>query len=149
MDRVPYRRVTAPRNASSHTNRHNHKPEKEQTNITIGETLIVQSIVSGLLLAIVLVICLIDIGPLVSAREGLHRVLDGATTVEEFTEDLRQFSQNWLNVEIQEETQMPEILDTQAIDIPEVLEDNIPLTADETPLNPHTPGPLVSPGLWD
>jgi len=121
----------------------------------MGETIIVQGIVSGLLLAIVLVICLIDIGPLVSIKGGLYRALEGATTVEEFSATMQRFGQNWLNTEpgtiIQEEIpQVPQLetppLDTQAITQDE---QNIPLTAYESLPNPHIPGPLVSPGLWD
>jgi len=93
----------------------------------------------------VLVICLVDIAPLVSLRDRLGHVLNGATTIEEFAADLRQFSEDWLGFEAE-----PPEAPLAEPDFPSIQEPlHIPLTAYEEPINPHVPGPSMSPGLWD
>ena len=140
MDRVPYRRVSPPRSGPARTDRH------RETKTTFGETVIVQAIISGLLLAVVLVICLVDIGPLVTLRGRLGQVLDGATTVEEFNADIRRMRENWLDT--------PQPAPPAQIELPEIVPPfsyipYIPLTANEEPINPQIPGPSMGPGLWD
>jgi len=105
-------------------------------------------------MAVVLVICLVDIAPLVSLRGRLGQVLDGATTVEEFAADIRQFRDNWLDT-----PQVEQIEPTEQIEQPEPEEPpapppmlyspTIPLTVQEEPINPQIPGPSMGPGLWD
>jgi len=113
--------------------------------------------ISGLLLAVVLVICLVDIAPLVSLRGRLGQVLDGATTAEEFAADMRRFRQVWLetpqdvyipHVE-QFEPPTPPAPPEQEESPPFIYIPNIPLTAQEEPINPQNPGPSMGPGLWD
>lgn len=139
MNRVPYRRVTPPR--SGGTSRIDFdKPQEHKT--SIYETVIVQAIISGLLLAVVLVICLVDIGPLVSLRGRLGQALDGATTVEEFAADIRQLRETWLYTT---QPQTPE----EPPPPPMLYSPTIPLTVYDEPINPQIPGPSMGPGLWD
>jgi len=123
--------------------------------------MLVQFIISGILMAAVLLICFADIGRLVSLQGGLRQALAGATTVEELTEEVRHFGREWLNIEPEPAT---ELLDLPMFDFPEftfepqgdpsaVYEEYFnpqpqPM-AYEQYLNPQIPGPLVSPGLWD
>ena len=166
MDRVPYRRVTPPRNgaASQHFGkpRLEHKPDHDDEKISFGENMIVQFIISGILMAAVLLICLVDIGPMMSLRSGLRQVFAGATTVEAFSAEVRHFGREWLNLEPEPAT---ELLDLPIFSIPEFSpidsQDNPPAvyeeffnpqpapTAYEQYPNPQIPGLLVSPGLWD
>ena len=156
MNRVPYRRVTPPRGGVSSQIEFTRSPEKK----TIGETIIVQAIISGMLLAVVLVVCLVDIGPLVSLRGRLGQVLDGANTVEEFAADINRLRENWSEtpqVPPTPQIEQPERYErTEQIEQPEPEEippflyiPSIPLTAQEEPINPQIPGPSMGPGLWD
>lgn len=100
MDRAPYRRVTPPRRNretySHRTSRYTpHSPPDDRA-VTRGETLLAQTIISGILMLVVLMICVVDIAPLVSMRAGLRQVLAGATNVEEVVADVRRFNQDWL-----------------------------------------------------
>ena len=163
MDRVPYRRITPPRDSKISSNEGTYRqgldvnklvsnPDNEK--ITPGETLLVQLIISGVLMLAVLLVCLINIGPLVSLRSGLRQVLTGATTIEEFATEVRHFSQEWLNVEPTPITEEPETPIFYFPELPLVNPQGIspvqnPPTAYEETLNPQLPGPLVSPGLWD
>jgi len=137
---VPYRRRTPPRgNSGGYEGRRYRQNERSET-ISTSETILVQSMICGLLLAIVLVICLVDIAPMVSLRGGLNQVLAGATTMEEFTSEVRQFSQNWFNWPEQvEEVTAP----TDLSNPPQ------PLSVGEEPYNTRPIGSLVAPGLWD
>jgi len=115
---------------------------------------------------VVLMICVVDIAPLVSMRDGLRQVLSGATNVEEFVEDVRRFNQDWLtgNTPAAEEYHPalsipanPPILDPapegslhiqpEPIFIPHIHQNS--LTAEDAPSNPQIPGPSTVPGLWD
>ena len=151
MNRVPYRRVTPPRDGNAiEFNKRQDRPAKA----SFGETIIVQAIISGLLLAVVLVICLVDIAPLVSLRGRFGQVLDGATTIEEFSADIRQFRDNWLGApEIEQIEQTEQIEQPQPEEPPApppmLYSPTIPLTVQEEPINPQIPGPSMGPGLWD
>jgi len=160
MNRVPYRRVTPPRNTGSiRANKPQNQPENEPSGKT--ETLVMQFMVSGLLAAVVLLICLVNIAPLNAARDGLRQVLQGATTVEEFTAEVRHLHQTWI-VRDGAPTE-PETLPTYQptarpqdpqLELPD-FSDIIPLTINETttaeeqPLKPQIPVPPIIPGLWD
>ena len=160
MDRAPYRRVTPPRSGGA--SQHFVKPQFGNEKISFRETMIVQLIISGVLMAAVLLICLVDIGPLASLRGGLRQVLAGAITVEAFTTEVRHFGREWLNLEPEPAA---ELLDLPIFSIPEfspidsqdsspaVYEEFFDLqpapTAYEQYPNPQIPGPLVIPGLWD
>ena len=163
MNRVPYRRVTPPRDGVSTQIEFKHRQENKTT---IGETIIVQAIISGLLLAVVLVICLVDIAPLVSLRGRLGQALNGATTVEEFAADINHFRENWLGAAQTPQYEQPEHIPQfeytpQPEQMPQLEhpqfepyvqpepEEPIPLTAQEEPINPQIPGPSMGPGLWD
>jgi len=163
MDRVPYRRVTPPRNNDAKTNdsiyvsRRQTQPHCENDQISRVENMTIQLIISGVLMLVVLVISLVDIGPLASLRTGLRQVLSGATTFNEFTTEVRHFGQERLNFGGGTITQTPEHVPTiPAFYFPQhppTLQEetiNIDLlpTAYDLP-NPQIPGPLVVPGLWD
>ena len=153
MNRVPYRRVTPPRDRDGSASQIEFNRRQDRPT-SIGETIIVQAIISGLLMAVVLVICLVDIAPLVSLRGRLGQVLDGATTVEEFAADIRQFRDNWLDtpqaeqIEQTEQIEQPEPEEPPAPP-PMLYSPTIPLTVQEEPINPQIPGPSMGPGLWD
>ena len=139
MNRVPYRRVTPPRDGSSrqeaHRNSTRYRPAPGTAAITRTETFVVQTVLSVLILAIVLIICLVDISPMIVARDGLRHVLAGAETVEEFTTSMRQFGENWLNI-------TPSHVENEPYTLPLVYP-AYPLTIIEEP--PTQP----LPGLWD
>ena len=155
MDRVPYRRITPPRDGVPHK----HSRRQSET-ITVGETILGQSIISGLLLVVVLLICLIDIAPMVSLRQGLRQVLAGATTLEELTAEAQQFRLDWQNRNYAHPAEeLPEVPfpalplgiqnpPVEAAENPSPPLYTLPLTAEE-PLNPQIPGPSAVPGLWD
>jgi len=149
MDRVPYRRVTPPRNgavANVRTIAHGSNRETSDV-ITTGETIVVQFIISGVLMLAVLLICLVDVAPMVTLRGGLRQVLAGATTVDEIITDMRQ-----LGLFLQEppaEEQQP--LPLQHIYTPQLQPPpTTPLTAyEEEASNPQSPGSSATPGLWE
>jgi len=150
--------VTPPRNAGLN------RPKKQNENepSKMSETLIMQFMVSGLLAAVVLLICLINIAPLNAARDGLRQVLQGAATVEEFTAELRHLHQTWIvrdnapPVEIETLPTYQPVIRPQdpQLELPD-FSDTIPLTINETttaedqPLKPQIPVPTMTPGLWD
>jgi len=147
LNRVPYRRVTPPRNGTASQIEFNRRKDRPAS---IGETIIVQAIISGLLMAVVLIICIVNIAPLVSLRGRLGQALDGATTVDEFANDIRQFRDNWLvtpHIEPTDQIEPPEPEEPPAP--PLIYSPTIPLTVQEESINPQIPGPSMGPGLWD
>jgi len=140
---------------------HYAKPKLGSEKITLGETMVVQLVLSGILIMAVFLICLVDIGPLTSLRGGLRQVLAGATTVEAFTAEVRHFSQEWRSPE----TEPINTLDLPVFFIPELsliypydnpfaeyeefFDLQLPSSAYNEHSNPQIPGPLMSPGLWD
>jgi len=96
LDRVPYRRVTPPRNDRQGNMQYGYGRE-EQGEITPGETVIMQCIISGILMVVVLIICLVEIAPAITMREGLSEALSGSTTVNELMTDIRAFGEEWLD----------------------------------------------------
>ena len=148
MDRVPYRRVTPPRDRgidsgrSTYIHRAASKPESEP--ITGADNFKMQLTICALLMLAVFAICLVDIGPFVTLRTGLRQVMAGATTFGELAADVRGFGQ-------QQNAYYPPIYELPVPMLPFppiVYEEILPPTAYEM-LNPQTPGPLVVPGLWD
>lgn len=150
MNRVPYRRHTPPRSRLQRKNfeKKNAEPKK-------SETLVTQFAVSGILVTVVMLICLVNIAPFNTAREGLRQVLQGPVTISELTDEISIIRQTWFAP--QEEEPVPVYIiptpnfDTQT-QIP--IFDTIPLsieetTAEEDPLKPQAPAPLIIPGLWD
>jgi len=166
MDRVPYRRITPPRNNDFNTfntnenmyvRRHQTQPHRESEPISRMESITIQLIISGVLMLVVLVISLADIGPFASLRNGLRQALSGATTFNEFTTEVRHFSQEWLNFGGGTTTEIPEHAPTTPVfyfpeHTPAMQEETINIDLPPTAydfLNPQIPGPLVVPGLWD
>ena len=145
LDRVPYRRVTPPRGSA--IPRDIPVKPQEKTTSTI-ETVIIQFMISGALMVLVLLISLLNISPFAPLRDGLRQILAGAATVEEFTQEMRHFGYEWLNIG----AELPaETLDLPVFESPQTFETyEIPKpTAYDEHLNPQIPGPLRSPGLWD
>ena len=102
MNRVPYRRVTPPRNQAgraaiekstsyeSHT-RYSQSNSNEQTEIPSQFPKIV---ISGLLLLAVVVVCTADF--LIPLRSGLQDILSGASTIQELLEVVQNFGRSQL-----------------------------------------------------
>jgi hypothetical protein len=83
MNRVPYRRFR--QSGQSY-----HEQHDEETGV-IGETLILQGIISGILLVAVMLINIITFAPVVPVQNALHQALSGPATVRELATDARQF----------------------------------------------------------
>ena len=152
MDRVPYRRIMPSRRDGTRNNYAQH----DQNEITPGETVIMQCIISGILMVAVLIICLVEIAPATSLREGLRQALSGANTVEELLADVRNFGEEWLDWTAQPAPVLTEFPTSYYYENPPVLlppatspEYYYPLTAAPESSNPQSPGPSVVPGLWD
>jgi len=141
MDRVPYRRVTPPRGTA--------KTRSNKEVITRGETLIMQFVVGGILFLTVLMICLIDIAPMVTLRSGIDRILSGATTIEEFASNIRSLEE-WISpIQPSSIIEQPGSTIEQLPVISPPIQPTNPPTVYEELSNPQNPGPLVVPGLWD
>jgi murein DD-endopeptidase MepM/ murein hydrolase activator NlpD len=97
VNRVPYRRVIS---------------RGESTDVTLGEGAIVQCLISAVVLVVVLVVSLADLGFL---RERFQSALDGAVTVGELIESVR-------DVPVEEVFQTPEEeapeMEAPAVEIP-------------------------------
>jgi len=71
-------------------------PGNQEESITLGETLILQCIICGIVLVVVLVASMTDIAPAVALRGGISQALSGAHTLDELVTDVRQFGTDWL-----------------------------------------------------
>ena len=145
MNRVPYRRITGGGYSRNGTTYRSHQKQPEA--ITPAETIILQSIISGIILVAVLLVGLVDSAPTMTLREGIRQTLVGANTINELTTDVRNFGETFLGWESTTTVEFPIIL------LPEMpfptMQIEQPLTANEEPLNPQIPGPSATPGLWD
>jgi len=168
MNRVPYRRVTPPREGVGYvrTAENIHKPIVSRQpdtpdSISAAQNFVLQLIISGVLMLAVLIICLTDITPLVELRSGLRNVLAGATTPRELVADVRDLGNEWLGFSEPEDYEVPTFYMPDSPFVPRdypltvfeetyqtYQEQETPPTADYLP-NPHVPGLLVTPGLWD
>lgn len=193
MNRVPYRRVTPPRNIDTQpsNNTYGSRSKSNYANklenprhTTFIENFATQLVISALLLAIVLVISLVNISPFIVMRENLNHILAGSNTPNELMVKVRLFNENWLGVSqptlystpasdndltIPPQNETPVFLPTShdiqnrvtpppasanggtkydVIENMTTYDEYLP-TAYDLPENPHTPGPLVTPGLWD
>jgi hypothetical protein len=83
MDRVPYRRVR--------TSRYDRDTFREEEPGALGETLILQGIISGVILVAVMVISFINFAPLTPVHSVIRQALAGPSTVRELAADARQF----------------------------------------------------------
>jgi len=140
LDRVPYRRVTPTREVRGREQirpaaRSQHRQVQSNAKISPSETFMVQMVLSILILAAVIVICLVDIAPLPAARNGLRQVLAGAETVDEFTASVRRFGENRLNIE-------PTYIESEQYTQPFVYPAHQLTVIEEPPTRPV-------PGLWD
>ena len=172
MDRVHYRRVSPPRNQKTGQNTRSYERSYDRNyerssynnhdtgHITVGETIIMQCVISGVLMVVVLLAAMLDIAPAITLRSGLRQVLVGATTVNELVTEVRYFGEEWLGWEIAAppapsvplETENPQNYNPIYIHndayIPYIPILQTP-TANYEPSNPQIPGPSVVPGLWD
>ncbi|MCL2187263.1 MAG: hypothetical protein FWC16_04105 [Defluviitaleaceae bacterium] len=87
MERVHYRRVRPP---AQHINTY-YEPEEEPVG-ALGETLILQGIISGVILVIVMLVSIITFAPLSPAQEAIAGALYGAQTPRELFDTARQFA---------------------------------------------------------
>jgi len=147
----------------------------EEEEVSSGENIVLQCIISGVLLVAVLAISLIDAGPMATLREAVQQTLTGAHTVDELVIDVRNLGEDLLGWGAMVDApanaggQLPTIaeLDTNEVppmpatpppdtpsyefieQTPIVAEYYVPLTAAYEALNPQIPGPSVVPGLWE
>ena len=135
MDRVPYRRVTPPRTTGATVGSARQGQRQQPTGPTPRDTIFAQFIVSLLILMLVLTIAMVDIAPMVTVRDRVGQLLEGANTPEEFTGALRNFGEVWLNFTPQYH------LEYNPTDITIPPELAHPLTLVEPP--------VTIPGLWD
>ena len=188
MDRVNYRRVTSSARSGSdgrygsgtnsgmhgrhYAGRERYRSGQDTEQITAGETIITQCIISGVILVGVLLISILNIAPAMTLREGLGQVMTGATTVSELVDDVMMFGEEWFGWEFdgvpwaRQQPEVQHILDTdnpnipasgqnldgsQILNVPPVIPSipEHPPSANFSPSNPQVPGPSVVPGLWD
>ena len=170
MDRVPYRRVSPPRNGTAASREYDH--HENENAISPGETLIMQCIICGIIMVFVLIAGLTDIAPAVAIRGGISQVLTGAETLDELMTDVRRFGAEWFGWEPVEDDAAPgqyyapaEYFDPPATNFEsailptdyeyitdrEYIDEYINETpaADQQVSNPAVPEPPVTPGLWD
>jgi len=171
VDRVPYRRVTPPRNEKPSTAIQNQNNlEENEAAISRGEALIMQCIISAVIFVVVLAASFLDIAPAVTARDGIRQILSGAETLDELVQDVRQLGAEWFGWDAPAVPVEPEIIDYPA-PVHELYEGwfhDIEQTTHTTPEDPDTdtgpieedrqadetsnhtvPEPPVTPGLWD
>ena len=114
MNRVHYRRITPPRSGEAAIFRgqaaHN-RPSRDTRSIArananeseepgaLGQTLILQGLISGIILVCVMVICFIEIPPTTALRGHVRQSLAGATTVGEVAQHARQWGADRLGWE--------------------------------------------------
>ena len=101
MERAHYRRVTPPRFSRQKTKSTPPPQEREQYDdfpetSHFGETFIIQSIISGIILIFVLGIGFLNTPITLALRNGLDHALAGHVTVEELVDRARYFGENWL-----------------------------------------------------
>lgn len=94
MERVHYRRTTPTGQTRQASGAYTDEGGREGSR----ERLILQGIVSGLMLAAILGLCLFESGFSAAAREGLGKALNGYTTVEAAAEGVKGFGQAYLPV---------------------------------------------------
>jgi len=70
--------------------------DSETMDVTPKETAIIQSIISGLVIIIILLISFFDIPLTESLRSTIQESLTGATTVSELIDNVQQFGEDWL-----------------------------------------------------
>ncbi|MCL2499419.1 MAG: hypothetical protein FWE90_03675 [Defluviitaleaceae bacterium] len=79
MERAPYRRYRG-------------QPQRyEEESGALGETLILQGIISGIVLVAVMLVSIITFAPVTPIQNALREALSGPITVGEMADDARQF----------------------------------------------------------
>jgi hypothetical protein len=136
VDRVHYRRVTPSKLRNEKT---------EPADPSRVETIILQSITSGILLIFILIISVLNIAPTENLRYGLREILSGATTPQELFLEVKNFGEEILERDFLERSLPEQSLPER--DLP--IQSTEPPTANHESSNPQIPGPLVTPELWD
>jgi hypothetical protein len=92
MERVPYRRYRESKEPSyeKYGARYTRHDNHEEAGV-LGETLILQGIISGAVLVVIMLISMITFAPLTPAQQALRQALSGSETVHELVEDTKQF----------------------------------------------------------
>jgi len=91
MERVPYRRY---REAGNYI-----ESETDENAGALGETLILQGIISGLLLVVVMLISMVTLGFMQPVQEVLAQTLSGAETPTELWQYVRAFGADTLGLQ--------------------------------------------------
>jgi hypothetical protein len=156
MERVHYRRVSPSRINGDYIREPRARfGESENEEPTTVETTIMQSIVSGIIIIFVLLVCLINIKPTAALRDGLRQMLSGAETAGELVAAVQNLNAGNIENFVEEFSYepLPPIPPTENssnnTSSYELFDLNIPLTAEGEILNPQIPVPLAVPELWD
>jgi hypothetical protein len=95
LNRVPYRRWRQTGQESDHAAVQ--PADHEQAESTIGETLILQGIISGVILVLVMLVSILTLEIIEPAQTALTQTLQGATTPRELLTEARQFGVDTLD----------------------------------------------------
>jgi hypothetical protein len=87
MERVPYRRYRGQR-----------EEHNDETG-SLGETLILQGIISGILLVAVMLVSIITFAPVTPIQQAVYQALSGPTTPGELATDARLFGVDTLGLQ--------------------------------------------------
>jgi len=102
MERVPYRRIRQSENSDysyGTTNRYNYRntnlntrhEHSDEEQGALGETLILQGIISGVILVAVILISMLTFPAVEPLQNAMRQALSGPTNVSEVAADARQF----------------------------------------------------------
>ena len=96
MTRVPYRRYREPgqretSRAAGYRESQYHADHEDENDGALGQTLILQGIISGIILVAVMLVSIITLPILEPAQHTLAQTLSGPTTPAELIDDARQF----------------------------------------------------------
>jgi hypothetical protein len=135
MERVHYRRVTPSYGAAPAERRRPAAPPDTEPS-GFRERIIIQGIVSGVMLAVILALCLLNSQWTAQARAGLEQALDGHTTLEGLANSAREWGQTYLPFAFGP----PEAADYPAVE-PPVTDSaaDIPVLTEPVPGEPYTP----------
>jgi len=168
--RMQHRQITTPKEFT-HSRAHIYEREEpiitennddNEKNLTAGENIIIQCIVSGVVIILVLLISLIDIPPAITIQNGIRFALTGANTPSELIHNVQEFRKNWLNWEDIQFTPVPGYPALEPPLYPYPIypnaqpnidnSDNIEyysMAAEGEESNPQIPEPSVVLELWD
>jgi murein DD-endopeptidase MepM/ murein hydrolase activator NlpD len=118
----------------------------ENEGVSVGETIILQCIVSAVLLVVVLVVSMFNIEPMQFLRGGLQQALSGAASVDELIEEVRFLGEDLLGwgpgPEPEAETEVPQETITPQTTIQDTLVPVEPLPEYYSQVEPLATQPL-------